>query len=43
MRAIGEAGYILTTNEFSVIAGMTGCKKLIGINGSKDIIGDLER
>lgn len=43
MRAIGEAGYILTTNEFSVIAGMTGCKKLIGINGSKDIIGDLEK
>lgn len=48
MRAIGEAGYILSKSEFCTLAGMTGCKKLIGINvnlpvDEEDLISELEK
>lgn len=48
MRAIGEAGYILTKSELCILAGMTGCKKLIGIDMNhpveeKDLISELEK
>ena len=48
MRAIGEAGYILSLSEFYILAGMIGCKKLIGIdkkhpNAEEDFIGEIEK
>ena len=48
MRAIGEAGYVLSKSELCTLAGLAGCKKLIGIDKSypvneEDIIKELEK
>lgn len=48
MRAIGEAGYVLSKSELCTLAGLTGCKKLIGIDRNypteeDDIIRELEK
>lgn len=32
MRAIGEAGYVLTKSELRTLAGMAGCKQLAGVS-----------
>ncbi len=48
MRAIGEAGYILSKSEICTLAGMAGCKELIGIEMNRpveedEIVRDLEK